>query len=358
MRGARAYIRRWGDDSWTIVVDRAGENGNRRQSSVVVCGSRDDAERARRAVLAGRLPAGEDGGYDAHAFARLAAVEERSFWFRSRNRLIVSTLGRFFPRVESLLEVGCGTGFVLAAITSAFPHLRLAGTELFPEGLEVARRRLGEDVVLVREDARELRYREEFDVVGAFDVLEHVEEDTVVLERIREAVGPGGGLVLTVPQHPRLWSATDAFAHHVRRYTRRGLERKVHAAGFDVVHRTSFVTALLPPMVAARAARSLSRRPFDPVADLEPGRLNALFERVLDAERRLIERGVSLPVGGSLLLVARARSSRAALSPTGAESARRSTELLAAGSPWRDEAASNVTFEPDQSAPRPRSLSL
>jgi len=310
MRGARAYIRRWGVDSWTIVIDRAGENGGRRQSSVAVRGSRDDAERARRAALEGRLQTGEADGYDAHAFERLAAVEERSFWFRSRNRLIVSMLRRFFPDVHSLLEVGCGTGFVLAAIADAFPHLRLTGTELFAEGLEIARRRLPPHVELVQADARGLPHREPVDVVGAFDVLEHIEQDEAVLERIRDAVTPGGGLLLTVPQHPRLWSAADAFAHHARRYTRRELERKVRRAGFDVVHSTSFVTALLPAMVAARAAQRLSSRPVDPLADLEPGRLNDLFERVLEGERRLIERRLSLPVGGSLLVVARGRGRR------------------------------------------------
>src|SRR5215208_4716753 len=96
--GARAYIRRWGEDSWAIVLDHPGGDGTRRQSSIAVRGSREDAERARREALAGNVPAGDGAaGFDADAFVRLAAVEERSFWFRNRNRLIVSTLRRYFP---------------------------------------------------------------------------------------------------------------------------------------------------------------------------------------------------------------------------------------------------------------------
>jgi hypothetical protein len=83
--------------------------------------------------------------------------------------------------------------------------------------------------------------------------------------------------------------------------------RKVESAGFDVVRATSFVMTLLPAMVASRVAHRLARRPYDPISELDPGALNGLFERVLDAERLLIERGASLPFGGSLVVVARVR---------------------------------------------------
>jgi hypothetical protein len=64
---------------------------------------------------------------------------------------------------------------------------------------------------------------------------------------------------------------------------------------------------LLPAMIVSRAGRRLLRRPYDPVAELTPGPLNGVFERILDGERRLIARGVRLPVGASLMLVGRKR---------------------------------------------------
>lgn len=245
-------------------------------------------------------------GYDAALFEAIAEAEPGSFWFRARSRLIVSTLRRHFPRAQSLLEVGCGTGFVLGAIREAFPEIRLVGAELFPEGLEVARRRLP-DLELVELDATRMPYVDEFDVVGAFDVLEHIDDDVAALHGIRKALRPGGGAVLLVPQHPRLWSRMDVVAGHARRYTRRELLRKVRDAGLEPVQATSFVSTLLPALVVSRVARRVLRRPYDPVAELRPTALNRVFERVLDGERRLIERGLSLPVGGSLLVVARRR---------------------------------------------------
>ena len=145
--------------------------------------------------------------YDAGLFEAIAEVEPRSFWFRARNRLIVSTVRRHSPRARDLLEVGCGTGFVLAALRDAFPGLRLVGAELFAEGLAVARRRLP-DVELAELDATRLSY----DVVGAFDVLEHIDDDVGALRGMARAARHDGVVVLLVSQHPRLWSRMDTIA--------------------------------------------------------------------------------------------------------------------------------------------------
>jgi len=243
-------------------------------------------------------------GYDPELSRRLVALEPRSFWFRSRNRLLTQAMRRHFPRARSLLEIGCGTGFVLSALQEANPDLRVAGGELLVAGLEPARERM-RDAPLYQLDARRLPWVDEWDVVGAFDVLEHIDEDEAVLSELGRAAAHGGGLIVTVPQHPWLWSKADALAHHRRRYTRAELVRKVHAAGFEVERVTSFVSSLLPVMAAARLVQRGGGE-----ADLEkelcpPRPVSAVFEWALGRELELIARGVSLPAGGSLLLVAR-----------------------------------------------------
>src|SRR4029077_3111817 len=107
------------------------------------------------------------------------------------------------------------------------------------EGLQTARTRLAR-VPLYQADARRLPFDREFDAVGAFDVLEHIRQDDAALAQLYQAVRPGGGLLVTVPQHPRLWSTADEYARHERRYTRSGLMQKVADAGFVPVHITSF----------------------------------------------------------------------------------------------------------------------
>jgi SAM-dependent methyltransferase len=212
---------------------------------------------------------------------------------------------RYFHEAQSFLEVGCGTGFVLQGLREALPELELTGAELYAEGLQVARQRVP-DARLLQLDARHLPFEAEFDLVGSFDVLEHIEEDEVALASIFRAVKPGGGVLITVPQHPRMWSAADEFGKHVRRYTRHDLVAKLGRAGFRVERVTSFVSLLLPLMAVSRLTHSRLDESYDPLAELQRSRpVDMCLEVVMQVELSLIRAGVPLPLGGSLLVVAR-----------------------------------------------------
>jgi SAM-dependent methyltransferase len=244
------------------------------------------------------------GGFDPALFAELAALEARNFWFRARNRLILWALRRHAPRLEHFLEVGCGTGYVLQGIAAAFPRARLVASEAETEGLRFAAQRVPAAEFL-QMDARRIPFEQEFDAVGAFDVIEHITEDETVLAQMQRALRPGGLLLLTVPQHPFLWSEYDRRARHVRRYTRGELRGKLERAGFHVARMTSFVSLLLPLMMRSRMGHAGKDPDYDPLSELRIGGLaNAALERVLDVERLLIRAGVSLPAGGSLLALA------------------------------------------------------
>jgi ubiquinone/menaquinone biosynthesis C-methylase UbiE len=243
-------------------------------------------------------------GFDPDAFASLAELEEGSFWFGSRNLLIAWAMGRYFPDAHTLLEIGCGTGFVLDGLRRALPQLCLTGADLHADGLRYASERLP-DVEFLQFDARQMPYDAEFDVIGAFDALEHVEDDTRVLREMRRAVRPGGGVLIAVPQHRRLWSVADEHGEHKRRYSRSELLSKVSATGLSIRRVTSFVTFLLPPIAVVRLSERYRSRPFDPSAELaSTHRASAVLGRIMTMERALLTRGVDLPVGLSLLLVA------------------------------------------------------
>ena len=244
-------------------------------------------------------------GYDPAHFPELARLEAGNFWFRARNRLIIWATQRYFAGARSFLEVGCGTGYVLSGLAAALPGLKLSGSEAAGAGLAFAANRVP-GASLMQMDARRIPFREEFDLAGAFDVIEHIEDDTAVLEALREAVRPGGGLLLTVPQHPYLWSEFDVRAGHVRRYRAAELREKVARCGFEIVKITSFVSLLLPFMMLSRLGQKRLEPDYDPLAELRiPYWLNRLLEGALGVERALIRAGVAFPLGGSLLVVGR-----------------------------------------------------
>lgn len=266
-----------------------------------------------RHAARGTLP--EDASYDPQYFAPLYAAEDRHFWFRARGGVIAAAAARAVrgrPPGYRVLEVGCGTGVALRTLAAACPQGSVVGMDLFAEGLRFARRRVA--TPLVRGDAHAPPFRVPFAAVGLFDVLEHLPDDRAVLRDLHAMLAPGGALLLTVPASPALWSYFDEASHHCRRYTRADLAAKLAGAGFAVEYLSPFMAALFPVLWAGRRVAALrerlARRPADAGAmaidelRVVPG-LNGLLAAVLGWERLWVARGWRLPMGSSLLAIAR-----------------------------------------------------
>ncbi|MCC6695731.1 MAG: class I SAM-dependent methyltransferase [Candidatus Hydrogenedentes bacterium] len=235
---------------------------------------------------------------------RAPRKEEKNFWFEARNRIIVCSIRRYFSTAKAFLEIGCGNGVVLQAIHEAFPEIDLFGADVSKARLTEARQYF-ERPAYWQLDARNIPFKDELDLVGAFDVIEHIEEDERVLKELYKALTTGGGLLLTVPQHPFLWSPRDEWLTHVRRYRRCELIRKVQTAGFEVRMVTSFISLPFPAMLLACLRNRYSKRAPEPFAALNQGKLtNAALNMVLSAEFQLLEAGLRPPFGGSLFLAA------------------------------------------------------
>lgn len=246
----------------------------------------------------------EGAGFDSTYFPVLAQNEEASFWFRARNKLILWALGRYCEGFKSYMEIGCGTGYVLSGVARQFPNSIHYASEVFVAGLDFAKKRVP-SAALIQMDARRIPYADAFDVIGAFDVVEHIKEDELVLAQVHKALKPGGHLLLTVPQHMWLWSPSDDYACHERRYSAQELHKKLHAAGFKLVRSTSFVSLLLPPMLASRLRSKKPQAEFDPTNEFRlPTWLNNLFYQLMSIEISLVQLGLNFPLGGSRLIVA------------------------------------------------------
>ncbi|MCX7608391.1 MAG: class I SAM-dependent methyltransferase [Anaerolineales bacterium] len=162
-------------------------------------------------------------------------VEETSFWFRHRNRIILRVL-QAFPPPGPLFDIGGGNGFVAMALNRAGFETVLVEPG---EGVQNARRR-GLPLV-VHSTLQDAGFRPgALPAVGLFDVLEHIEDDIGFLQTLARLMPPGGRLYLTVPAFSWLWSVVDKDSGHHRRYSRSALTRRLQKAEFSIEYFSGF----------------------------------------------------------------------------------------------------------------------
>ncbi len=253
------------------------------------------------------------GGYDPAFFQQLARVEDRHFWFQARNHLIFKMGKRLVSALAPgyrVLEVGCGTGNVLRVLRQACPDGMVVGLELWLDGLRFARERSAG--LLVQGDVRHCPFGKPFDLIGMFDVLEHVPEDLETLRALRSALAPGGRLILTVPAHQYLWSYFDEAARHCRRYSSQEIRDRLVQAGLQVEFLSQFMTCVFPLVWLFRKLSSRNQRPGSADAKTLALRefrvvpvINGVLTALLKLETLWLSRGLRLPIGTSLIVVAR-----------------------------------------------------
>lgn len=240
-------------------------------------------------------------------FEKLEKHESTFFWFQARKKLILYCLTKYFTKLENILEVGCGTGFILTAVAKNFPGVALSGSDVYLETLNILAAKFSTQITsnstptLIRMDARNMPYCNEFDAIIACDVIEHISDDQLVLDNFYAATKSGGSLLITVPQHQWLWSAVDESLGHVRRYKASDLHAKVKNAGWSIVFSSSFVSLLLPAMILSRLRMG---NHYENETSISP-RINRLMGHIMNLEFKLTKLGLKFPCGGSRVLVAK-----------------------------------------------------
>ena len=140
-----------------------------------------------------------------------------------------------------------------------------------------------------------------FDVVGAFDVVEHCDPEDLALSELTRVLAPGGRMLLSVPAYQWAWTDHDVQAGHYRRYTRRRLVEAVEGAGLVVRRCTHGFAGVFPMFAAERVVRRIRRpAPADGLPRVSPT-LDSLFMKLSRAESRLLRRR-DLPFGSSIFL--------------------------------------------------------
>jgi len=206
---------------------------------------------------------------------KLAQLEDRHWWYKARRRLLADALQDQEPGVA--LDVGAAGGGNTRVLRAL--GWKAVALEYGMDGAAVAAER---GLRVIRADATAIPVRDaSFDLVVAFDVLEHIVNDAAAVAEILRVLRPQGEVLIAVPCDPKLWSEHDVAVDHVRRYTRETLTELLVVAGLELQAMTSW-NVLLRPIVALR--RKSSRG-----SDLNelPRPVNAVLSAVIGAERYL-----------------------------------------------------------------------
>jgi SAM-dependent methyltransferase len=242
---------------------------------------------------------------DPSEFEKHERLEETHWWFEGRRRCIAAVLDAHVRSQAGrrILDVGCGTG-------GMFPMLArygtVSGAEFSADARERAHRRFPD--VEVSECALPDRLPDgPFELITAFDVVEHLDDPVASLRALGKRLAPGGQLVVTVPAFQFLWSQHDVVLQHRRRYSEPLLRQHLTGAGFQVSYLSFFNTGLFPAVAAARALGRITNGSGGGGGDSDlkalPGPLNTALTLFFGAEAHLLKR-TRLQVGVSLIAVA------------------------------------------------------
>lgn len=191
---------------------------------------------------------------EATEIRKLAALEDTHWWYRERRAILARALRRLAgdgSRPGRALDIGAAGGGNTRVLRAH--GWRPVALEYSQDGARVAADR-GLDTM--RADARCLPVRSaSLDLIVAFDVLEHIEEDHAAAAEIRRCLRPGGTALIAVPCDMKLWSTHDVAVGHVRRYDRASLRDVVEKAGLEIDELWSW-NVLLRPIAAWRRRNS------------------------------------------------------------------------------------------------------
>ena len=240
-------------------------------------------------------------------YTEYSEIEDLHWWFVGRRRILLEFVNRYIlsSSICRAVDFGCGSGNMLRCLSR---YIWTVGVDIEPKALAFAQQKGSNNLVQVT--VGDLPFKDcSFDLVCAFDVIEHLDDDSKALSEFYRVCCCGGHLMLTVPAYRFLWGQQDEVNEHKRRYTSRELYQKVVASGF-IIRKLSYFNTLLFPLIAdIRLLRRLVPRSAKP--DLEksdftmrlPGKINDLLSFAFGFEAFPL-RDLDFPFGVSLLCIA------------------------------------------------------
>lgn len=235
-------------------------------------------------------------------YARMAERERTYWWHAGRLAVIDSWLSKWVKpsKDAKILNVGCGTGGTLPILEK---YGKVENIDVSDEAIKFMKES-GYKVKKVSD--HKLPYKDgSFDVVVAFDVLEHIKEHSEALEEWTRVLKKDGAILFTVPAYQWLWSDHDTSLHHFRRYTR-SLIKSITPHDARVQRSSYYIVFSLPLIVGFRFINKIRGKKGDSESSYVnvPNFVNNLFTNILKLEASA-HKIIAFPAGTSLITVIR-----------------------------------------------------
>lgn len=245
---------------------------------------------------------GQKISYPEDASTQLSTIEDDSFWFTHRNRCIHKLVSKFSPQSQ-LWDIGGGNGCVSAFLISKGIDVTLIEPGI--NGANYAKRnRKIENVICA--STNDLNCSLKIDSIGLFDVIEHIEDDIDFIRKIEALLKPGGYLYITVPSFIWLWSNSDVYAQHYRRYTIKTISLLLE--NFEIKYSSYFFQVLTLPIFLLRSIPYLLRLKTVENPDSDHGTSDGILTKIikyfLDIEKNAIG-NKKFSFGSSCIIVAK-----------------------------------------------------
>lgn len=239
---------------------------------------------------------------DADVYRRMAEIQDHHWWYEGRRRILAALIRDLnLPAHAKIMEAGCGPGANLKMLSQFGDVCAFEPDEY---AINYCRVYSGLPASMLQTGylPAPIPFEGPFDLVGAFDVIEHVQQDQESLAALYDIIKPGGYALFTVPAFPFLWSQHDVANHHYRRYVLPEFEEKLRKAGFEIKLISYYNYFLFPMVAAVRYLKKWLKLDNRPDETLPNPFINKVLLSIFSVEARMLGK-LPLPFGVSIIAV-------------------------------------------------------
>jgi SAM-dependent methyltransferase len=233
-------------------------------------------------------------------------LEEKHWWFVGRREIILALARKYYldrKRIK-ILEIGCSGGPLLKLLVSR-GYSGVVGIDNSKEAIQLCKARGFKDVFLMDGVSPQFDC-EEFDLIIASDVLEHIQDEERAVKEWKRVLKKGGIIICFVPALTALWSKHDEDNEHCRRYTKKDLKDIFAKNDFKIIRSSYWNIALFFPMLLYRlVTRTFLKKSLTSQLKESNYALNLFLSKLLLIENFFLAMGINYPIGISVFAVAK-----------------------------------------------------